>query len=62
MDDVDFANDKADKEKDNIISHRRLLAQQMPKGNAGECIHCEEYFDRIVHGACARCRDKYENH
>jgi len=62
VDDVDFANDKADKEKDNIISHRRFLAERMPKGNAGECIYCGEYFERIVHGACARCRDRYEGY
>ena len=56
-----MANDRIEIETDNRINAMRKAASAIPKGNAGECNHCGEYFARIVHGACARCRDKYEN-
>jgi len=31
----------------------------IPKGEPGECTHCHEDSPRLVHGACARCRDRY---
>ncbi len=37
----------------------RARAAAIPVGEPGECEHCGEYTPRIVRGACAPCRDKY---
>lgn len=60
-DEGDIANDMIEIVTDRRIAAMRQAAQSMPSGEPGECMHCNEYFTRIVHGACARCRDKYEN-
>lgn len=41
-------------------SLRKVRNTEIPKGTKGECQYCGEYFERIVNGACARCRDKYK--
>lgn len=55
-DDVDFANDISEKNRENKILQIRERAEIAP-GVAGECDSCGEYSPRLIHGNCARCRD-----
>ena len=53
-DEVDRANDL------NEAFNRAVLEQHngdMPQGEPGECAECGYYFERLVYGLCARCRD-----
>lgn len=59
MDDMDKAQDHAQILNDLAIQDMRSRAA-MPKGTAGECEYCGEHFERLVHGACGHCRDKYK--
>lgn len=50
-------------ERESFIEQARIRAamkkaDEMPKGEAGDCKMCGEYFARLVKGVCARCRDK----
>lgn len=55
-DDVDFANDKMEKELEARIAAAR---GDIPPGVAGTCEYCGEESPRLIGGACAKCRDRY---
>ena len=59
-DDVDISNDRSECELDMSINSIRQRASNIEKGYPGECESCEEPSPRLVHGYCARCRDKYD--
>lgn len=42
------------------VTAAQEAAARIPVGEPGECELCGEHFARIVHGNCARCRDKYK--
>lgn len=58
MDDVDFANLRRDELEEDRVAVIRRRAETMPKGEAGDCDDCGEYFARTVTGFCGRCRDR----
>lgn len=58
MDEVDTANKLIETLAEKDVAFIRYKAAQMPKGETGECEYCGEHSQRIVNGACARCRDK----
>ena len=55
-DEVDFANQRIEE-----YLQRRIAAARadIPVGVEGECDMCGEWSGRLVNGACAPCRDKY---
>lgn len=60
MDDADKADGLiAAREKEAVAAAQRAAAD-MPKGTPGECDLCGEWSERLVRGACARCRDKHK--
>ena len=59
MDDIDRAGDHIDATEKQIIDAARKKAANIPKGSAGECEWCGEYFERLVNNACGRCRDEF---
>lgn len=58
MDEIDRANDEADKLEAIAINAVRAKAANIPAGNPGVCDECEEYKERLVGGMCGRCRDE----
>ena len=56
-DDCDRASDLAQQERDMQIS---ALGSDIPRGVAGDCDLCGDWFGRLVDGECVPCRDKYE--
>ena len=54
---ADIAGLKAEQESDLAEREIRARAARIPKGEAGECFSCGEYYARIVEGKCAECRD-----
>jgi hypothetical protein len=58
-DEIDAANDHADKVLDNQIKAVRSKAE-LVKGEPGDCELCGEHSMRLVHGVCAPCRDRYK--
>ncbi len=59
-DDADLANDLISDSNNAAILNARRNAAEIPAGNPGDCWSCGEYSKRLVNGACASCRDKYE--
>ncbi len=60
MDEADKADKLIqDREKEAVTAARRAVSE-MPKGEPGECELCGEWSGRLVHGACAPCRDKHK--
>jgi hypothetical protein len=55
-DEADIANDYVERVREAAM---RTPRPQMAKGEPGECEWCGEDSPRLVRGACARCRDKY---
>jgi len=56
MDDMDRAQEREQLARTAAISQ---AARELPAGEPGECDYCGEQRLRLVHGACARCRDEY---
>lgn len=56
-DPVDVTNVRIQEEENTLINHIRKAAADIPEGEPGECYECGEYYIRLVHGACAGCRD-----
>jgi len=56
-DEIDMANDYAQKMEERNVAAIRKAAAEIPVGVAGICDHCEEESGRLVLGYCARCRD-----
>lgn len=59
MDEIDQANDNLESAYALMNKQVRARVAAMPKGEPGECRRCGEESLRLVHGNCARCRDKY---
>lgn len=53
-DDIDYANELAEIERQNLIRKARV---EIPAGVPGECKECGEHSARLVGGRCAPCRD-----
>lgn len=58
-DEIDMANDYAQKLEAEETQTIRNAAANIPKGSPGECWSCGEHSERLVKGACAPCRDEY---
>lgn len=56
-DDADFATDLIEEWTKQRIQATR--ADIIP-GEPGVCYYCDTYSPRLIKGACARCRDKYD--
>ena len=56
-DPVDSANDMIQKQLEASIKAAR---GDIPPGKEGECDLCGEHSMRLVNGACAACRDRYQ--
>ena len=59
MDDIDRAGARIEATEKQIIDAARKKAADIPKGSAGECEWCGEYFERLVNNACGWCRDEF---
>ncbi len=57
---IDQANDRAEADAERLIAIARKDAGQIPAGNAGICDMCGEWSGRLVRGACAPCRDRWQ--
>ena len=57
---IDQANDKVQENEAASIELSRIAAANMPIGESGECQYCGYEFQRIVNGACGRCRDEFK--
>ena len=44
---------------DDHVKEAMRKAAEIPKGTAGECDGCGEFFPRLVDEMCGRCRDKF---
>lgn len=58
-DEIDIANDRCAIQIDKTVTEIRNIAKPDP-GIQGECELCGEWMLRLIHGACAPCRDKYK--
>lgn len=56
-DPADLAQRDSEFLDNNELRRISAAASKMPKGHPGECLLCGEYFERLVAGNCARCRD-----
>lgn len=54
------AADQADFEIEQTLDYWIERARRpIPDGESGECTICNDYYKRLLHGTCARCRDEY---
>lgn len=60
MDEVDLSNERSQEHEAASIAAQRAKAANIPKGEPGECDYCGKYFERLVNGACGRCRDEFK--
>lgn len=58
-DPADLAQGESEFLDANELTRIRKLAASIPKGHPGECLLCGDYFERLVAGNCARCRDAH---
>lgn len=59
MDDVDITEERARRALEADVMRVRKAAAAMPAGKPGECELCGEWSARLVRGACAPCRDRF---
>lgn len=59
MDDVDITEERARLALEAGVMKVREAAAKMPAGIPGECELCGEWSGRLVGGACAPCRDRF---
>ena len=57
MDEIDIANDYAQKMEERNIAAIRAAAAEIPAGYEGECDSCGIESKRLVNDMCAPCRD-----
>lgn len=57
-DDVDITTDRLIVMEADGIKAVQRKAQNIPKGEPGDCDECGEYFARLVDGYCGYCRDR----
>ena len=55
--------DRADYDRESVIDDHvkeaMRKAAEIPKGTAGECDGCGEYFTRLVDEMCGKCLDNF---
>lgn len=56
---IDVANEYAAIEAESSLAMVRRAAAAIPEGEPGECELCGEWSARLVRGACAPCRDRF---
>lgn len=56
-DEIDIANDYAQKMEERNVAAIRAAAADIPVGYAGECVNCGLESKRLVNEMCAPCRD-----
>jgi hypothetical protein len=54
---LDQAAALADAERESGVAAIRAAASRIEVGAPGDCDFCGEWTGRLVHGACAPCRD-----
>ncbi len=59
IDPIDRADYFIESVVDDHVKEAMRKAAEIPKGTAGECDGCGDYFQRLVNGCCGRCRDKF---
>lgn len=59
MDDVDVTLVREEIEQQLRDKARPADPYEPPAGVAGDCIRCGEPSERLIGGACARCRDRH---
>jgi len=57
MDEIDIANDYAQKMEERNVAAIRAAAADIPEGYPGECDSCGLESKRLVNDLCAPCRD-----
>jgi hypothetical protein len=58
-DEIDRAQEAADKFTEQSLQRVKDKAAQMPVGRPGDCDICGEWSGRLVNGVCAPCRDRH---
>lgn len=58
-DDIDYAQEAAERFTERSLQQAKDKISQMPAGNPGDCELCGVWSGRLVGGVCAPCRDKY---
>lgn len=56
-DEIDVANDYAQKMEERSVAAIRAAAAEIPVGYSGECASCGLESKRLVNDMCAPCRD-----
>jgi len=56
-DEIDIANDYAQKMEERNIAAIRAAAADIPAGYEGDCESCGLFSKRLVNDMCAPCRD-----
>lgn len=56
-DEADRAQILEEAERDHCV---KVVAKDLAKGEPGECRLCGEHFARLIHDACAGCREQAE--
>lgn len=59
MDDADMSDGRILALVDEGVAAASRAAAGIPTGTPGECDLCGEWCGRLVQGACARCRDRW---
>ncbi len=60
VDHVDKAQELVEQLGEAELERIRKEASEIPAGSPGTCELCGSWSGRLVNGACAPCRDKYE--
>lgn len=60
MDEIDRANERSQEHEAASIAAAMKAAADIPAGKSGECEYCGDEFERLVNGACGRCRDEFK--
>ena len=58
MDEVDRAQRYQEQWLEQVVA-QSARGQLLP-GEPGECVWCGEWSGRLIEGACAPCRDRYQ--
>lgn len=56
-DPIDMGAQREQEDTAKSVEVYRARAKQFEPGQPGNCQECRKFFNRIVRGMCARCRD-----
>lgn len=59
-DDFDLASSFEMRERERAEQLAREAAAKIPTGEPGECDYCGYFKQRLVGGACGKCRDDFK--